>query len=248
MDCFRSAVRESFFRSTPSNGAPESDYAFGGLFKRAFSNSSSSSCADDDDQTRQTPCNLKRQRITAFLMSCYLCRIKSDARDEEGYEKEHSGLKKEHAHSKDGQYGQKGGMQWSQVSSKKRRKLGSRKWAIGEGSGNLLSRAPARFNRLLRRVRARMRNLGQFQKAASFHYDPLSYSMNFDDGCWQHCEPHAKLFSAPSPCNSIMVKKGGRGLSSSNVKAGGLRPCIWQRRQVRQPKMLRVTKATGFYS
>ncbi|MCO5597175.1 hypothetical protein L7F22_051251 [Adiantum nelumboides] len=140
--------------------------------------------------------HLKRQRVVEFVMRFYVCGMKETmgGNTEFLFGVEMQSGKEQSRKCKKG----KEALEWWEGGGKKRRKLGSEEWVAGEGNGNLLCRAPARLKRLMRRVRAKVRKMGLVQEAASFHYDPLSYSLNFDEGCWQHCEAHSKVFYTPS--------------------------------------------------
>ncbi|KAI5075063.1 hypothetical protein GOP47_0011024, partial [Adiantum capillus-veneris] len=59
----------------------------------------------------------------------------------------------------------------------------------------------ARWRTFFRRLRAETRRMN-FSKPSppGFHYDALSYAMNFDDGTWQ--QQHQSLYRSPSPAFS----------------------------------------------
>ncbi|KAI5056157.1 hypothetical protein GOP47_0029678 [Adiantum capillus-veneris] len=202
MDCFLTAFRVySSQKVSMGNSSDAED---------ALSHSSSISSMFCSGATS----NLKRQRAVAFFMRFYVCGIKTGLRGEGTVDANADyllelGLQSGKENRKKCCKEEKEALQWWEEGANKRRKLGSDEWVAGESRGNLLRRAPERLKKLLRRVRAKMRKMGQGQKAASFHYDPVSYSMNFDEGCWQQCESHAKVFyaaSLPSPCSSQQGK------------------------------------------
>ncbi|KAI5056153.1 hypothetical protein GOP47_0029674 [Adiantum capillus-veneris] len=208
MDCFLAACRVYSSQKVCTGNSSDADA------EDALSHSSSNSSMFCSEDGHGATSNLKRQRAVAFFMRFYVCGIRTSVRDEGTVDANADyllevGLQSGKDHRKKCCKEEKEVLQWWEEGANKRRKLGSDEWVAGESSGNLLRRAPERLKKLLRRVRAKVRKMGQVQKAASFHYDPVSYSMNFDEGCWQHCESHANVFyaaSLPRLCSSQQGK------------------------------------------
>ncbi|MCO5594847.1 hypothetical protein L7F22_048881 [Adiantum nelumboides] len=64
---------------------------------------------------------------------------------------------------------------------------------------------PARWRVFFRRLRAESRRMNFSRPPPpGFHYDALSYAMNFDDGAWQHRLPSA-TFSELLPSSKLTV-------------------------------------------
>lgn len=68
---------------------------------------------------------------------------------------------------------------------------------------------PPRWRLFLRKIRAQTRKMNCSKPAPpGFHYDSLSYAMNFDDGCWHQgdSQPQAARFSGPILMESVSFK------------------------------------------
>ncbi|KAH7278085.1 hypothetical protein KP509_38G023600 [Ceratopteris richardii] len=145
-------------------------------------------CAEGTPDTWKGRSNpLKQEREAIFFFSLFLCGWQRRFRDDNDVENKaplfirivsrRRGKERSMVSS-----GGKEDLPWKQQKAENRRKIGS------EGCN-----VTARLKRFMRKVRKNFEKMIQVRKVGSFRYDPLSYAMNFDEGCWLDSPSHPRL-------------------------------------------------------